>query len=394
MHRLQNAVQGYAWGSRTAIAELRGAPASPTPEAELWMGAHPSAPSRLADGGQPLGDVIASAPENHLGAACVRRFGPRLPFLFKVLAAAEPLSLQAHPTEAQAQEGFEREEAAGVPITASNRNYKDRHHKPELLCAMTPFWALCGFRDAARTNALVAAIGSRGLTAACAPLARDGASALRDVFLSLVGLGASASELVAEVIDACKMHRTASGPWKDECHWAERLATLYPTDVGVVVSLLLNVVRLEPGEAIYLPAGNLHAYLEGTGFEIMASSDNVLRGGLTKKHVDVPELSRVLDFAAGPVAVLRGDDERPFERVYPTSAPEFELSVLRLGGESTPPLLRRGPEILLVTKGDILARGRSEVFLTRGDVLYVPFDEGPFTLTGRGEVTRASVGRI
>ncbi len=394
MLRLQNAVQGYAWGSHTAIADLRGASASATPEAELWMGAHPSAPSRV-DGGHALGELIAAAPENHLGAACVQRFGPRLPFLFKVLAAAEPLSLQAHPTEAQAQDGFDREEAAGLPITAPNRNYKDRNHKPELLCAMTPFWALCGFRDVARTNALVEALGSRGLTDACAPLAKDGPSALKAVFLALLGLTpAAASALVADVVDACRIHEAACGPWKDECHWAERLAALYPGDVGAVVSLLLNVVRLSPGQAIYLPAGNLHAYLEGTGLEIMASSDNVLRGGLTKKHVDVPELSRVLDFGAGPVDVSRGNEERPFERVYQTSAPEFELSVLHLAGESTPPLMRRGPEILLVVSGDVLARGRSEAFLTRGDTLYIPFDEGPFTLTGKGEVTRASVGRI
>jgi mannose-6-phosphate isomerase len=395
MHRLQNAVQGYAWGSHTAIAELRGAPASATPEAELWMGAHPSAPSKLAEGGRPLGEVIASAPEKNLGAACVQRFGPRLPFLFKVLAAAEPLSLQAHPTEAQAQEGFDREEAAGLPVTAPNRNYKDRHHKPELLCAMTPFWALCGFRDVARTNQLVAAIGSRQLTEVCGPLAKDGPDALKGVFVSLLAMGpTAATELVSDVIHACAVHNAAQGPWKDECHWAERLAALYPGDVGAVVSLLLNVVRLLPGEAIYLPAGNLHAYLEGTGLEIMASSDNVLRGGLTKKHVDVPELSRVLDFRAGPVDILRGEDERPFERVYPTSAPEFELSVLHLSGDSTPPLMRRGPEILLVTGGDVLARGRSEIFLSRGDTLYIPFDEGPFTLTGRAEITRAAVGRI
>lgn len=395
MQRLQNAVQGYAWGSLTAIAELRGAPASATPEAELWMGAHPSAPSRLVEGGQPLGELIASAPEKNLGATCMRRFGPRLPFLFKVLAAAHPLSLQAHPTESQAQEGFDREEATGLPVTAPNRNYKDRNHKPELLCAMTPFWALCGFRDVAVTNQLIAALGSKGLTQACAPLTKDGPDALKAVFVSLLGLGPSAAaELLSDAINACIMHKVAQGPWKDECAWAERLAALYPADVGAVVSLLLNVVRLDPGEAIYLPAGNLHAYLEGTGLEIMASSDNVLRGGLTKKHVDVPELSRVLDFRAGPVNILRGEGERPFERVYPTSAPEFELSVIRLAGESTPPLMRRGPEILLVTRGDVLARGRSELFLTRGDTLYIPFDEGPFTLTGRAEVTRASVGLL
>ena len=191
---------------------------------------------------------------------------------------------------------------------------------------MTPFWALCGFRDVARTNELVAAIGSARMTAACAPLRDGGASALKDVFLSLLGMEPlAATELVDDVVKACIVHKTAQGAWKDECHWVERLAALYPGDVGAAVALLLNLVRLEPGEAIYLPAGNLHAYLEGTGLEIMASSDNVLRGGLTKKHVDVPELSRVLDFRAGPVDIIRGEEERPFERVYPTSAPEFEL---------------------------------------------------------------------
>jgi mannose-6-phosphate isomerase len=395
MHRLKNAVQGYAWGSRTAIADLRGAPPSDTPEAELWMGAHPVAPSTLAASGHALGEVIAAAPEENLGAPSLNRFGPRLPFLFKVLAAAEPLSLQAHPTEAQAQEGFDREEAAGVPLTAPSRNYKDRHHKPELLCAMTPFWALCGFRDIARTNALVAAVRSASLSRICAPLVSHGQEGLRQVFLSLIGMDRdAAAALVGEVIDACTVHKSAQGPWKDECHWAERLAQLYLGDVGAVASLLLNVVQLQPGEAIYLPAGNLHAYLQGTGFEIMASSDNVLRGGLTKKHVDVPELSRVLDFSAGPVPILGGEARSQFERVYPTPAPEFELSVLHLPDEGTPPLARRGPEILLVTGGNVLARGRTEVVLGRGDAVYVPWSEGPFTLTGPGEVVRATVGRL
>lgn len=375
--RLACTVMPYAWGSRTALAELTGrhAPSS-DPEAELWMGAHPVAPSRVVRDGQErsLADVIADAPEQELGREVTRELGPRLPFLMKVLAAAEPLSLQAHPTAAQARAGFEDEERRGVPVSAPRRNFKDPSHKPELLCALTPFDALCGFRRASDTARLLDALG-----------AADLASRLRERGLpdALREIMTASAPRVGAIVDACRVH---TGEFASVCAWAVRLAELHPGDVGVVSALLLNLIRLEPGEAIYLGAGKLHAYLGGCGVEIMASSDNVLRGGLTKKHVDVPALLRVLEFADGPVSRVSPRALDAVEEIYDTPAREFRLSRLRVTG----PLEREvhGPEILLCTAGAVEV---ADVQVTGGGAVYVPAKTARYSVHGDGVVYRATV---
>ena len=385
----------YAWGSRTAIAEITGRSA-PTaePEAELWMGAHPLAPSRVVRDGaaRSLAEVIAGAPERELGAAEVRAFGPRLPFLLKVLAAAEPLSLQAHPTAEQAQKGFDDEERRGIARDAGHRNYKDPNHKPELLCALTPFDALCGFRALEETIALFDLLGVAALDDVLAPLrARRDEQGLAETFERVMTTPEAArAPIVDAVIAACGRDGSA---FARERAWAIRLARLYPGDVGVVSALLLNLIRLEPGDAVYLGAGNLHAYLEGTGVEIMASSDNVLRGGLTRKHVDVPELMRVLEMRAGPVTPLSPRTLDGVERVYETPAKEFRLSVLDLG--SSPGAVHRrtsGPEILLSTRGRARISGASgdALRIEQGSSVFVPASTGAFSLEGEGIVFRAT----
>lgn len=382
----------YAWGSRTAIAELTGRPVpASTPEAELWMGAHPLAPSRIVRGGATvsLADVIAASPAREIGEEALAAFGPRLPFLLKVLAAAEPLSIQAHPTLEQARGGFDDEEKRGIPRDAGHRNYKDPSHKPELLCALTPFDALCGFRAIDETLALFDLLAVPALDAPLAPLraSRD-AAGLAETFRRIMTLPEAER---APVVDAVVAAAARPGSaFARERAWAGRLASLYPGDVGVVSALLLNLVRLEPGDAIYLDAGNLHAYLEGTGVEIMASSDNVLRGGLTKKHVDVPELMRVLAFGAGPVAPLRPHAIDEVERVYDTPAREFRLSVLDLASRAGAVVRRtRGPEILLVTRGSASLDGTP---LAAGKAAFVPASAASYTLEGDGVVYRATVG--
>lgn len=381
MEILQNTVMPYAWGSRSAIAELTGRSA-PTekPEAEMWMGAHPVAPSRVERGS--LADVITRDPENELGRVSVTAFGPRLPFLLKVLAAAEPLSIQAHPDMERAKAGYREEEEKGIPLDAPHRNYKDASHKPELLCALTPFDALCGFRRIDDTIALFDTLAVKELEPVLAPLRneRDLGATFRAVMTALPAGAVDAT------VKACAAHR---GAFLRECAWAERLARLYPGDAGVVCALLLNNLRLEPGQAIYLGAGNLHAYLEGVGVEIMASSDNVLRGGLTKKHIDVPELMKALDFQAGPVAPLvpRAIDE--VESVYETPAPEFRLSVLTLSG---PPVTRTtdGAEILLATRGSAeLHANDKRAKLARGASAYVPASAKSYAIEGDATVYRA-----
>jgi mannose-6-phosphate isomerase len=397
---LQGRIQNYAWGSRSAIAELMGksAPAL-RPEAELWMGAHPSAPSLIfRDGGwRSLLDVISHNPQVELGPAVVAQFGARLPFLLKVLAAETPLSLQAHPDMAQARAGFEAEEAAKVPLEAAERNYKDASHKPELLCALRRFDAFSGFRRASDSLRLLGILGVEGLRSHVEVLARTpNAHGLRSFYAALASLDESTRQaVVRSTVEACATHRDRGGEFARECDWILRLYARYPADIGVVVALLLNLVELEPGEAIYLPAGNLHAYLRGVGVEIMANSDNVLRGGLTPKHVDPSELMRVLTFADETIPVLVPGGG-PVERTYETGAPEFLLSRCELDEGATFRAERRdGPEILLCVAGRIVARSASGESheLAQGAALFIPASDRGYELVGAGTLFRATVGR-
>jgi mannose-6-phosphate isomerase len=398
---LQGRIQNYAWGSRNAIAELLGNPSpSPRPEAELWLGAHPSAPSLVLRDGvwRSLLDVIAAKPGVELGAAVVAQFGPRLPFLLKVLAAETPLSLQAHPNMAQARAGFAAEEAAHVPHDAPNRNYKDASHKPELLCALGRFDAFSGFRHARDTLRLLRELGAAPLLSYGAVLERTpDPSGLRSLYGVLASLAATErDQVVRSTLEACAAHRDRAGELARECAWILRLGELYPGDIGIVLALLLNLVELEPGHALYLSAGNLHVYLRGVGIEIMANSDNVLRGGLTPKHVDPSELMRVLTFADEPVPVVvpRGPS---IEQIYATPAPEFRLSRIELDERtrfrSGP---REGPEILLCVAGRIVAHpAQGEVHeVVRGAAVFVSAGDGGYELDGAGTVFRAAVGRI
>jgi mannose-6-phosphate isomerase len=390
MNLLENTIQTYAWGSRSAIADISGrASPSKEPEAELWMGAHPSAPSKVreAQGSRSLLDLIAHDPAGTLGSSVVDRFGPRLPFLLKILAAETPLSLQAHPTIEQAREGFAREQAEGVALGASHRNYKDANHKPELICALTPFHALVGFRPVDRTLRLLDGLSVEALSPYSTLLRNQG---LRPFFEALMTLDAERKRRLAEdVLAACE--RGDGSEFRDELAWGVRIGKLYPGDVGIVVALSLNLVLLEPGQAVYLPAGNLHAYLSGTGVEIMANSDNVLRGGLTPKHVDVPELLKILDFHAATAKVQEAQPTDS-ELVFVTPAPDFRLSYIDLEG-SVAPHRRDTPEILLVTKGAARLRSPAgDVALTSGQSAFVRADDPSYVLEGSGQIFRATVG--
>jgi mannose-6-phosphate isomerase len=396
---LENPIQKYAWGSRTAIASLLGAPSpSREPEAELWMGAHAKAPSLVLPTREPLSGLIEREPEQTLGPILLARYGARLPFLFKVLAAETPLSLQAHPTLEQAQAGFAAEEARGVALDSPLRSYKDSNHKPELLCALTPFSALCGFRKIEDTLELFRALNLPKLSFLVDILARlPTIVGLGQLFSTMLGLSAERrAELARETLDRCTLLAAVEGRFQHEFSWAVSLGVLYPRDIGILSALLLNLVNLSPGDAIYLPAGNLHAYLQGVGVEIMANSDNVLRGGLTPKHVDTRELLHILSFNAGPVDVLRGEVQGS-ARVYRTPAAEFELQVFQLSPGETPAVTdRRGPEIVLCQRGGVTVTNPSsneQHALTRGQALFIAASEPGYVLTGDGSLFRASVGR-
>jgi mannose-6-phosphate isomerase len=363
VRRLSGRIRPYAWGSRTVIARLQGRPVpSEGPEAELWLGAHPGAPATVD--GASLADLIAAGPERVLGGEVVARFGPRLPYLMKVLAAAAPLSLQAHPDAEQARERF----AAGHP------SYVDAYHKPELLVAVSDFEALCGFRDPASSAAALSALD---------------APALKPVVSALGGgdLRAAMADLVA--VPATVVTEAAAAPGAPEL--VRRLAAAYPGDPGVLVALLLNHVTLAPGEAIWMPAGNLHAYLVGTGVEIMAASDNVLRGGLTPKHVDVPELLRVLRFEVLADPVVRPEPVGAGIVTWPAPVDEFALHRVRpTGGVVELPVL--GPRVVFCLSGDVTVDdGAGAVELSGGAAAFATAGPAALTFHGAGEAYVASV---
>lgn len=399
---MRNRIRPYAWGSRTAIAELLGEPSpAPHPQAELWVGAHPADPSALlgdsaetADG-RPLTEVIAADPVGAMGEPVRDRFGSRLPFLLKVLAAAEPLSLQAHPSSAQAERGFALEEAAGIPLSSPQRNYRDRFHKPELICALTEFEALCGFREPSRTVHLLAALEVPALDHYLGLLSgQPDEHGTRALFSSIITIPPSTlGPLLSDVLAACVERVQVADEFTIEYRTALALGERYPGDPGVLASLLLNRITLQPGQALYLPGGNMHAYLAGVGIEIMANSDNVLRGGLTPKHVDVPELMKVLDFSPGDVQILHGDPGLAGERVYRTPTPEFRLSRLEPFPDERE-ITHAGPQVLLVVEGAVQVsdgRGRS-VTVPKGRSVWIGANDGPAWVSGGGTSFRATDG--
>ncbi|MFF0819304.1 MULTISPECIES: mannose-6-phosphate isomerase, class I [Micromonospora] len=383
MEQLHGPIRDYAWGSRSAIAGLQGRSVpSPGPEAELWLGAHPGAPASVQRDGEPVSllDVLAAEPGRWLGERSVRRFGPRLPFLLKVLAADTPLSLQAHPDAEQARAGY----AADAARPAGERNYADPHHKPELLVALTPFSALCGFRDPAVSAAALAAFGVRALEPVVAAL-HEGPAGLREaVRLLLSWPEAERAGLVEAVLAA-----EAAGP---DAALAHALAAHYPGDPGVLVALLLHHVRLAPGEAIWMPAGNLHAYLRGTGVEIMAASDNVLRGGLTPKRVDVDELLRVLRFEVLGDPLVTPEQVAPGVVRWPVPVDDFALYRAVVAGAPVR-LAVPGPRVVLCRAGKVSADdGTGAVTLAPGQAAIGPADAGPLVLDGEGEAYVATSG--
>ncbi|SNY28647.1 mannose-6-phosphate isomerase, class I [Paractinoplanes atraurantiacus] len=379
--QLTGAVRPYAWGSRTVIAELQGRPA-PTegPEAELWLGAHPGDPSTVTgpDGPVTLDALIAADPKAQLGEQVEAAFGPRLPFLLKVLAAESPLSLQAHPDLEYAKQAYARQEAdPSLP-----KNYTDANHKPEMLVAVTPFEALCGFRDPAKAADDIEAFAVPSLAPVVTALRGGDLRTAVETLLSWPAEDRPA--LIEAVVAAAPGHALVTS-----------LAAHYPGDPGVLVALLLNHVRLEPGEAIWMPAGNLHAYLRGAGVELMAASDNVLRGGLTPKRVDVAELLNVLRFEVLDDPILRSETVAPGVDTWPVPVPDFVLYRVTLDGTRPPTEVpAAGPRIILSTAGDVFV-GESvdgnPVELTPGTAAFASADAGPIKVAGAGQVFVAAV---
>ncbi|MER7466764.1 mannose-6-phosphate isomerase, class I [Streptomyces sp. NPDC097981] len=392
MDLLTTTIRPYAWGSATALAELMGIPPTGEPQAELWLGAHPAAPSHVDRGQGPLAldKLLAASPTAELGPALARRFGPRLPFLLKVLAVDTPLSVQVHPDLAQAAAGFARENALGIPLDAPHRTYRDDQHKPEMIVALTRFQALCGFRSPRRCADLLELLGVPGLRPHAAALhARPGDAALRQVFTAFLTPPAG---LLTAVTEAVRRASADGGPYEADLAAYAAITYAHPDDPGLLPALMLNHVELEPGEALFLGAGIAHAYLSGLGVEIMASSDNVLRCGLTSKHVDAAELLEIVRFTAFPVRTLAARwDAATGEHLYPAPVEDFRLSRFDLVRTDAPRTLTAdAPQIVLCVRGEatVASEGRS-VGLSPGRAVYAPAGD-TLRLSGEGKVFRAT----
>jgi mannose-6-phosphate isomerase len=393
---LKNTVQNYAWGSPTAISELLGEQnPSHEPRAELWMGAHLKAPSLVNYDGQwmSLAELITKFPQEILGNDVALAFGNKLPYLFKVLAAAKPLSIQAHPNLNQAKKGFKRETDRGIAMDAPNRNYKDDNHKPECICALSPFWAMYGFRNIPDILTLMGKNCPVGLAAELDSLKRHPDSrGLKRFFTDLMTMD---SRRQKRVVDEAVQNAHQYSDEDIAFYWMTKLSNGYPTDIGILAPLLLNLIELGPGEALFLPAGELHAYLEGVGMEVMANSDNVLRGGLTPKHIDVPELLKVLHFKPRPVNILKAVKKNKNERVYASEADEFVLSVVSTSaGSPYQSSESRSVEIILCTEGTAYLKdeGTQEIInIKKGESAIIPAAVIGYSITGDALIYKAAV---
>lgn len=383
---LTNVPRDYSWGSSHLIADLQGREPSGAPEAEVWFGDHPGSPALLPSLGMTL-DAWFDAQDS--GADHARR----LPYLLKLLAAGSPLSIQVHPSKQQAVEGFAREEAAGIPRDAAHRTYKDDNHKPEVIVAVSErFEALAGLRPLAATRGILAALPQNdGVTALGRALeGSDEASALRDALGWL--LSGRAQDVVDGVIAAVR--EAAQAAPSDHFAALTRVADAYPSDPGVVVALLMNHVVLARGEAIFVPAGVLHAYLSGLGVEIMAASDNVLRGGLTPKHIDVDELLRILDTTPGEAPRLPAIVGEPGVDVFAPGIADFELLRVTVDEGEVRRVRLRGLAIAVATMGaPIVSAAGTRVQLSPGAAAFATPDEQHLEVTGAGELFLAMPGR-
>lgn len=386
MQKLINSVQNYAWGSKSALTELYGI-ANPNglPMAELWMGAHPKSSSKIENAsGQPqsLREVIDQDKTALLGQAVAERFG-ELPFLFKVLCADQPLSIQVHPNKQASEIGFAKENAAGIPLDAAERNYKDPNHKPELVFALTPFLAMNAFREFSDIISLLQPVA--GAHQAIAHfLAQPDADSLSHLFASLLNMQGEEKSHALAVLKATLASQQGE-PWET----IRFISEFYPDDSGLFSPLLLNVVKLNPGEAMFLFAETPHAYLKGVALEVMANSDNVLRAGLTPKYIDIPELVANVKFVPKPAAeLLTAPEQRSAELDFPIPVADFAFSLHDLSTTAST-LAQSSAAILFCVEGEaVLSKGEQQLVLKPGESAFVSAEESPIEASGIGRLAR------
>lgn len=387
MQKLINSVQNYAWGSKTALTDLYGI-ANPNnlPMAELWMGAHPKSSSKIEDASgqaRSLRDVIDADKAALLGDKVAQRFG-ELPFLFKVLCADQPLSIQVHPNKQASEIGFAKENAAGIPLDAAERNYKDPNHKPELVFALTPFLAMNAFREFSEIISLLQPVAGAH-NAIAHFLENPNAEALSQLFASLLNMQGEEKSHALAVLKAA-LESQQGEPWET----IRLIAQFYPDDSGLFSPLLLNVVKLNPGEAMFLFAETPHAYLQGVALEVMANSDNVLRAGLTPKYIDIPELVANVKFVAKPAAeLLTQPVKNGAELDFPIPVEDFAFSLHDLSQTETT-IAQESAAILFCVEGEAtLHKGEQRLVLKPGESAFVAANESPVSVSGTGRLARA-----
>ncbi|HVI46173.1 MAG TPA: mannose-6-phosphate isomerase, class I [Chitinophaga sp.] len=379
LFRLNGKVQHYAWGGYNYIPELLGVAPFGKPSAEYWMGAHPSAPSAIATGNGviALNELILTDPAALVGPKVWDRF-KELPYLFKILDVKDMLSIQVHPTKAEAEKGFARENEAGIPLNAPHRNYKDDNHKPEIMVALSEFWLLHGFLPEDKLQEVLTSVpefvslvsiyeneGYYGLYKSVMEMPQ----ALVNILLR---------PLTTRVISAYQANQL---PKSDPGFWAARAALNVPEgesniDRGIFSIYFFNIVQVQPGQAVFQDAGIPHAYLEGQNVELMANSDNVLRGGLTPKHIDVPELLKHTKFEAVHPNILQGDDAAGgLEKIYPTPAPDFAVSKINIRKGQIYEHTANAAEILILMSGDATINGSDTLTLHKGQSVFLAYSE-------------------
>lgn len=412
IYRLDNTIQHYAWGSVDGITKALGVP-NPDggPFAELWMGAHPSAPSKVTVEGKSVGldELIAGDPELFLGSRCAKRFGGELPFLFKALSAGTPLSIQAHPGKRKAEIGFERENLGGIPVNAPERSYRDPNHKPEASVALTNVELLCGFRPIEEIIADVRALGCGKYSHLFDRLERDpGRMELSVLFYNVVSAEERTKldmlENARDRIGRMLAERSVPSDREAAFRWILRLMGFFPGDIGALAPLVLNLVSIEPGRSVPIAPGELHAYLSGTCLEIMANSDNVIRGALTKKYIDLPELVSVLSFTSERVVPVLPEPRGEGEETFPIFVPDFLISRIALKpGSSWTRSAEAGPDIVLCASGEAVISepaaagdGTASLALARGQSAFAAADSGGYSIGSAGGALlyRASVPDI
>jgi len=383
--KLINSIKNYDWGSMDWIPALLGQiNINRVPQAELWMGVNPSAPSRVKLSGNSeyaeseplLSELIGREKATLLGTETAGKFGT-LPFLFKVLAAEKPLSIQAHPDLRQARDGFEKENLKGIPLDAPDRNYKDPGDKPEIICALSDFFALCGFRDAREICSIFeilsmesGGIVKQGFEKLILALKRQDGNPLKDFLSALFSMNSEWLELLYPFLkEQQEKLKRDYHKFKNEWTLCVYLAGFFPKDHGILAPLYLNIIELDPGSAMYVPAGILHSYIKGLGIELMSDSDNVLRGGLSSKYIDKAELLNILNFSKFKPEVMKVPNPAPFCYKYPAPIENFALSVMHGSGD-TAIYAEAGPSILIVSSGCMIINQTTS--LDTGESAFIP----------------------